>query len=270
MAQTYMRGPLTPTGSGKPLTAEELAACREELEAIKKEFGLREPERSFMDEEGIKWRFGGAPDYSLTNLKYLQGKTKNHAEGSLELIVENLVKTWEMERSHKVDPDQHRSVDPEKFHVGANGWKKYNNQEANAVGNYNVLLSGCPAQLYDSASISWEESHEKFHDAFAAFPWELLEVFSGPPSVAFTWRHWGEFTGSYEGHRGQGELLEMFGFGVATVDEQLRLVDVEIFYKPETFLEVLRGERPADELKRGQDLLGANATMTCPHLSQQK
>ena len=32
------------------------------------------------------------------------------------------------ERSHKTDPNQHRSVDPEKFHVGANGWKKYNNQ----------------------------------------------------------------------------------------------------------------------------------------------
>eukprot|EP00438_Fugacium_kawagutii_P033782 Skav218496 [mRNA] locus=scaffold3758:6983:13301:+ [translate_table: standard] len=166
MAQTYMRGPLTPTGSGKPLTAEELAACREELEAIKKDTldqVVSNQPCGCLGEEGIKWRFGGAPDYSLTNLKYLQargGKTKNHAEGSLELIVENLVKTWEMdcwrprERSHKVDPDQHRSVDPEKFHVGANGWKK--------------------------------------------------------------------FTGSYEGNRGQGELLEMFGFGVATVDEQLR------------------------------------------------
>eukprot|EP00435_Cladocopium_sp_Y103_P058088 s682_g20.t1 len=47
--------------------------------------------------EGIEWRFGGKPDYALANLKYLQGKTKNHAAGSLELIVENLVKTWEME-----------------------------------------------------------------------------------------------------------------------------------------------------------------------------
>ena len=103
-------------------------------------------------------RFGGVPDYSLTNLKYLEGKTKNHAAGSLELIVENLVKTWEMERSHKTDPNQHRSVDPEKFHVGAKGWKKYNNQEANAIGNYNVLLAGCPAQLYDSEKISWEQS----------------------------------------------------------------------------------------------------------------
>ena len=30
------------------------------------------------------------------------------------------------------------------------------------------------------------------------------------------------FTGSYEGNKGQGELVEMFGFGVATVDDQLR------------------------------------------------
>ena len=33
------------------------------------------------------------------------------------------------ERSHKVDPNQHRSVDPEKFQIGANGWTKYGNEE---------------------------------------------------------------------------------------------------------------------------------------------
>ena len=33
-----------------------------------------------------------------------------------------------------MDPNQHRSVDPEKFQVGANGWKKYNNQETGATG----------------------------------------------------------------------------------------------------------------------------------------
>ena len=31
----YMRGPLTPTGSGKPLSADELASCREQLEKLK-------------------------------------------------------------------------------------------------------------------------------------------------------------------------------------------------------------------------------------------
>ena len=33
-----------------------------------------------------------------------------------------------------MDPNQHRSVDPEKFQVGATGWKKYNNQETGAAG----------------------------------------------------------------------------------------------------------------------------------------
>lgn len=44
-------------------------------------------------------------------------------------------------------------------------------QEANAIGNYNVLLAGCPAQLYDSEKITWEQSYEKFHDAFVTWAW---------------------------------------------------------------------------------------------------
>jgi hypothetical protein len=43
----------------------------------------------------------------------------------------------------------------------------FESQEANTVGNYNVLLSGCPAKLYDSSQTTWEESHAKFHNAFA-------------------------------------------------------------------------------------------------------
>ena len=41
------------------------------------------------------------------------------------------------------------------------------------VGNYNVLLQGCSSALYDT-SCTWEESHETFHHAFAAFPWEVV------------------------------------------------------------------------------------------------
>jgi hypothetical protein len=93
MAQTHMQGPLTVTGSGKALTKEELAAVKEELEDIKRKGGLKEPDRSFMDDPDIKWRFGGKPDYSVTNLLYLKQRSTVHEEGSLEQIVENLVKT---------------------------------------------------------------------------------------------------------------------------------------------------------------------------------
>ena len=235
---SHMQGPLTVNGSGKSLNQEELAKVKEELAQIKAEYGWKEPERSFMDDPDTQWRFGGPPDYSLTNLQYLKERSTIHPDGSLEQIVENLVKTWEMERSHKLEAASHQSVDTANFKISANGGKVFNNEEANAVGNYNVLLNACPA--WDS-SITWEQSHDTFHDAFAAFPWEVLEVFSGPPKVAFTWRHWGHFTGTYETNQGQGELVEMFGFGTAVVNDKLQLQEVEIFYKAEDFLQVLKG-----------------------------
>ena len=161
---------------------------------------------------------------------------------------------------------QHKSVDPEKFHIGANGWKKYSNEEAQAVGNYNVLMSGCPAKLWDAENTTWAQSHAAFHDAFASFPWEVLEVFSGPPKVAFSWRHWAHFTGSYEGNKGKGELVELYGFGVAEVNDKLQLVDVEIYYKPDEFLQVMKGERPAEDLSHAKTVMGTG----CPILGGKK
>ena len=52
MAQTHMQGPLSVNGSGKPLTKEELESVKEELEDIKRRYGLKEPERAFMDDPG--------------------------------------------------------------------------------------------------------------------------------------------------------------------------------------------------------------------------
>ena len=58
------------------------------------------PYRQYMDEPGIQWR-EGKPDYTKVNKAYLEGRTRTHKEGSLAKIVEDLVKTWEMEASHK-------------------------------------------------------------------------------------------------------------------------------------------------------------------------
>jgi hypothetical protein len=252
-------------GTGKPLSKDELEEVKKELEALKKEFGYEEPVRSFMEDvKDSNWRFGGKPDYSLTNLLYLKERTKKHDVGSLEQVVENLVKTWEMERSHKLDPSTHQSVDQEKFRISANGGKVFDNIEANQVGNYNVLLNSCPAEMYDAANISWEQSHDKFHDAFAAFPWEVLDVYSPPPKVAFTWRHWGTFTGSYDGNKGNGQLVEMFGFATATVNDNLQLMDVEVFYNPKEFIDVLRGKKSPEETNQAW-----NSGGSCPfHVMQ--
>ena len=58
------------------------------------------PHRQYMDDPNIVWR-EGKPDFTQVNKAYLEGRTRVHKEGSLEKIVEDLVKTWEMEASHK-------------------------------------------------------------------------------------------------------------------------------------------------------------------------
>ena len=58
------------------------------------------PHRQHMDDPNIVWR-EGKPDFTQVNKAYLEGRTRVHKEGSLEKIVEDLVKTWEMEASHK-------------------------------------------------------------------------------------------------------------------------------------------------------------------------
>ena len=154
MAQTYMKGPMDPASLG-PISEEKLAEAKNELKELKTKTGWKEPERSHMDDKEIKWRFGGPPDYTIANLAYLKGRTRIHDEGSLEQIVENLVKTWEMERSHKIDVTQHKSVDLDRFSLGANNGPQFNNVEANKIGNYNVLLATANKDLYDMSKMTW-------------------------------------------------------------------------------------------------------------------
>lgn len=48
-------------------------------------------------------------------------KRANHQAKSLETLVENLVKNWEIEASHKMDVSQWRTVDPERYTFAING-----------------------------------------------------------------------------------------------------------------------------------------------------
>ena len=64
--------------------------------------GENPPERSFMDDPNINWRYE-KPDFNTVNEKYMKERSRNHKAGSLEKLVENLVKTWEMESTHKID-----------------------------------------------------------------------------------------------------------------------------------------------------------------------
>merc|ERR1712187_371314 len=82
------------------------------------------------------------------------------------------------------------------------------------------------------------------------------------PKVGFTWRHWGRFTGTYEENQGKGQLVEMFGFGTATVNEKLQLTKVEIYYDADEFLAVMRGEKEVEDANKDWRSGGK-----CPHFA---
>ena len=85
----------------------------------------------------------------------------------------------------------------------------------------------------DGINNDFEKSHELFRDAFKkGFPWELMKVLSGPPGpVIFTWRHWAEFIGIFQGRQGKGELIEIFGLCRVIVNEKLKIQKLEVSSK---------------------------------------
>ncbi|KAK2189962.1 hypothetical protein NP493_92g03010 [Ridgeia piscesae] len=195
------------------------------------------PVRSHMDDPNIKWRTT-KPDFTIVDQKYLKEKVMSHKEGSLAKIVENLVKSWECESSHKVDVKDWGTVNREKFVITVNGGRKLNLKDNIAMGNYLMFLEDSP--LYDTASLTNEESQKAFKKCFpAGFAWEVLEVFSGPPKVSFTWRHWADYEGEFYGNAPTNERIELVGSSVATLDDDMKICTFDIYYDPSPMLNKL-------------------------------
>ncbi len=147
---------------------------------------------------------------------------------------------YSIEASHKTDPHQWDTVDLDNYQFSCNGLQKYNGFEMLEKGTYNALIG--ETVYYSSASISFEDSHDAFRNTFGeGFAWEVLEVFSGPPNVTFTWRHFGKMTNEFKciGMSGipykvdsTNKMIELFGMCKATVNDQLKIQDVQVFYDP--------------------------------------
>ena len=69
----------------------------------------------------VQWRYQTPPDYSRSKENLAKESTLNHLEGTLEAIVQNLVRTFEMEVSFKTNPQQWLSIVNDKFRVSTNG-----------------------------------------------------------------------------------------------------------------------------------------------------
>lgn len=199
---------------------------------------VQDREQVIQQDEGVEWRDGKRPDYSYTNAFLAKEKQYNHAEGTLDAIAYNLVRTFEMEASFKTNPKQWISVVTDKFRMSTNGGKEYTAEEIAESGTYNLFLED--SEHYRASDETFESSYNLFHNAFPnGFLWELVEVVAGPPNVVFKWRHWGTFTGAYKDHQPTGKTIEVVGLSIAKVTDDLKIESVEHFFDSNKFLSEL-------------------------------
>ncbi|KAG1367761.1 hypothetical protein COCNU_14G002290 [Cocos nucifera] len=149
------------------------------------------------------------------------GQVQVWPKGSLEEVVQNAIKTWEMELSHKTRLEDFKTINPDKFKFTVNGRRALSGEETLKLGSYNALLqSSLPEELqyYKAGSETFESSHELFRRTFPrGFAWEVVDVYSGPPVIAFKYRHWGYMEGPYKGHAPTGEKVEFYGMAILKV-----------------------------------------------------
>ncbi|XP_010916130.1 pathogen-related protein [Elaeis guineensis] len=223
--------------------------------------------RSFIYGEGEKntqWRFGAPPNYDVVNKLFEEGRTQEWPVGSIEEKVQRLVKTWEMELVHKIRPQDYKSVNPEKFLFIVNGRKPITLQDIRQIGgSYNAFLqTSLPEDLriYDPAQETAETSQQAFTTAFPrGFALEVLQVYSGPPTIAYEFRHWGYMEGPFKGHAPTGERVEFLGMAIFHVDEEMKVEKVEFFYERGDFLAAFLKGAPTD---------GASGTSSrCPFMA---
>lgn len=198
---------------------------------------VQERSKVIANQADVEWR-SGMPDYSYTNQFLEKERKHNQAEGSLNAIAYNLVKTFEMEATHKTNPQQWLSTVTDKFRMSTNGGTEYTAQQIVDAGTYNLFLG--ETEHYRPSEETFDSSYNLFHAAFPeGFHWELIEVLSPPPNVVFKWRHWGQFKGSFKNFSPTGETIEIVGLSVARVTEELKIELVEHFFDNSAFLNKL-------------------------------
>jgi hypothetical protein len=121
----------------------------------------------------------------------------SHEANSLPQLVENLVKNWEVEASFKPNLDDWRTVDRENYSFAINGGAPQTAEHMLEQGTYNAIIA--PNEYYSPEYSDFASSHKTFKRMMPNFAWEVLEVYSGPPTVSFRWRHWGVMKNDYVG-----------------------------------------------------------------------
>ncbi|KAK7410671.1 hypothetical protein VNO78_01648 [Psophocarpus tetragonolobus] len=218
-------------------------------------------------EKNTKWRYGEPPTYDVVNRLFEEGRSKVWAPGSVEEQVQTIVKTWEMEMFHKVDRQDYRSLDIEKYSFSVNGRKGMSLEEKTKLGGGGYipfLETSLPKKMraYDPYVETADTAHVAFTTAFPrGFALEILDVYSGPPLIVYKFRHWGYMEGPFKGHAPTGHKVELYGISIFTLDENSKIVKVEFFFDPAQLLGGLLEGAELDGSATGED-----AVPKCPIL----
>ncbi|KAF2639297.1 hypothetical protein P280DRAFT_402786 [Massarina eburnea CBS 473.64] len=200
------------------------------------------------------WRYGRAPDYSKTRKVFAETRSMSHEAGSLPQLVENLVKNWEVEASFKPTLKDWRTVDHENYSFAINGGEPQSAEHMLKQGTYNAIIA--PNEYYSPEYSDFSSSHKTFKRMMPTFAWYVLEVYSGPPTVSFRWRHWGTMKNDYVGFDNKGEkvtakahggAIDIQGVTVATVNDKLQLQSVRTWFDP---LDMFRQIAPKGVVKK--------------------
>jgi hypothetical protein len=194
-----------------------------------------------------------------------------HEAGSLPELVQNLVKNWEVEASFKTSIDDWRTIDRENYSFAINGSEPEGAESMLRVGTYNAIIA--PNEYYSPEYSDFASSHKTFKRMMPTFAWEVLEVYSGPPTVSFRWRHWGQMKNDYVGFNNKGEkvtakahggAIDIQGVTVATVNDKVQLQAVRTWFDPmDMFRQIApngvvkkeekpKGMSPADAIDQAQ------------------
>ena len=188
--------------------------------------------------KNVQWRYGKEPDYTKSDENFPKGSTQNHPVNSLEALVQNLVRTFDIEANFKTNPQQWISIVQDKFRMSTNGGTNYKVEDLIEAGTYKLLIGN--TEHYKASEENFETSTNLFHSEFPeGFLWEVVEVYSAPPTIAFKWRHWGHFQGAYKDYLPTGETIEVVGMSIVYVSEDLKILSLDHYYDNNKFLDKL-------------------------------
>lgn len=146
----------------------------------------------------VDWK-NDIPSYALVDLAFYKGRTKAYVEGSVEYLISNIVKRCEMEISYTKQIDQRKVFASGTCSVEVNG--------VDITSSFDGFKKSC-SEVFNGA-----------------YPWEVTEVFSSAPEIAFSWRHWMEPQSE--------ESSEIKGFAFVKVNDDFKVESMKLFYKPQ-------------------------------------